>query len=189
MYSTPEPPSAVRRLLPFLLLATSIGGCAGPKPHAYTRPPLIVDGAMQRREWERSVAAYPNGDTVSGHNRFPIRTGVGEGESEFGGAALDIGASMVQTVALPFTYFFIPPFARAVYTGEDIGPSYTAMPQMRPASTTVRVEGLVVDRDTLQVGAAPRQARDERYRRYGPMGPGDAEFDSNQPSPALEQWE
>lgn len=190
MYSTPERFSAPRLPLLLLLLVAALdGGCAGPKPQAYTKPPLIVDGAMQRREWERSVAAYPNGDTVSGHNRFPIRTGVRQGDSEFAAAVVDLGASMAQTVALPFTYFFIPPFSREVYTGEAVGPTYTAMPQMRPASTTVRVDGLEVDRDTLEVRSGARQAPDERYRRYGPMGPGDAEFDSNQPSPAQEQWE
>ena len=188
MYSTPDRSRRMSRLVPLLLLAAALGGCAQPAHQAYTPPPLIVDGAMQRREWERSVAAYPNGDTVSGHNRFPVRSNAPVGESEYGPAAFDIGASLVQTVALPFTYLVIPPFAKAVYTGEKIGPTYTAMPQMRPPNTTVNVDGLVVDRDTLEVRVGPRKAQDEAYRRHGPQGPVDTDFNSNDPVPARE-WE
>ena len=183
-----------RRLKPLPLLALTVAagslvGCARPAPRPYTPPPMLVDEAMQERDWERSVAYYPNGDTVSGHNRFPIRSDARIGESEYGDAAYDIGASLAQTVALPFTYIFIPPFAPAVYTGEQIGPSYTAMPPMRPG-TTVTVDGLVVDRDTLEVvgTAAPGRTQDTRYRRHGPQGPNDTEFMPSAPVPARE-WE
>lgn len=199
MYSTPDRTpsrnSFRRRLNPLTLLAgavagASLVGCAGPARRPYTPPPMVVDEAMQKRDWERSVAYYPNGDTVSGHNRFPIRSDARIGESEYADAAYDIGASLVQTVALPFTYLFIPPFAPAVYTGEQIGPSYTAMPPMRPADTTVRVNGLVVDRDTLEVvgTTAPGRTQDTRYQRHGPQGPNDTEFMPSAPVPARE-WE
>src|SRR3712207_345518 len=157
MSPPPTPPRraarAGRLLLPLLPLA-ALAGCAQQAARPYTPPPLIVDGAMQRRQWERSVAPYPNGDTVSGYNRFPVRSDAPIGENQYGPALYDIGASAVQTVALPFTYIFSPPFSKAVYTGEVIGPSYTAMPPMRPASTTVMVDGLEVDRDTLEVRPA-----------------------------------
>ena len=179
-----------RRVLPAALLAVilpgALAGCAKRQQQTQTPPPLVIDGAMQRREWDRSVAYYPNGDTVSGYNRFPIRTDAMEGENEYGAAFFDIAASLVQTAALPFTYIFIPPFSKAVYHGDDIRPTYTAMPDMRPPVTTVRVDGLEVDRDTLEVVGRPQKARDERYRRYGPQGPGDTEFMSNDPAPAEE---
>ena len=171
-----------RRAAPVLLFASALTGCAQQHPAA-TRPPLIVDEAMQRREWERSVSYYPNGDTVSGHNRFPIRTTEQPGTSEYVAAAYDIGASLVQTVALPFTYIFVPPFAKAVYHGEDVGPTYTAMPEMRPPNATVAVDGLIVDRDTLEVRGRPQKEQSESYRRHGPQGPGDTEFMSSDPSP------
>src|SRR5688500_2080779 len=140
-----------RRLVPLLALAGAMagvsGGCAQQaQQQPYTPPPLVVDGAMQRREWERSVAYYPNGDTVSGHNRFPVRSDAAPGRYELGDAVYDIGASLAQTVALPFTYLFIPPFAPAVYTGEDFGRTYTGMPPMRPDAATVRVDGRDVER-------------------------------------------
>ena len=185
-----------RRMMPLALLAAtvggalagSLGGCAQPRQQAHTPPPMLIDGAMQLRDWERSVAYYPNGDTQSGYNRFPIRSDAQVGESEYTDAAYDIGASLVQTVALPFTYFFIPPFAPAVYTGEQIGPTYTAMPPMRPADPTVRVDDLVVDRDTLEVVGTPRETRETRSRQHGPMGPNDTEFMPSAPTPARE-WE
>lgn len=190
MYSSADRPILRRRVLPAALLAVvmpgALIGCANRPHQTRTPPPLVIDGAMQRREWERSVAYYPNGDTVSGHNRFPIRTTAAPGENEYGAAFFDIAVSMVQTAALPFTYVFIPPFSKAVYHGDDVGPSYTAMPEMRPPVTTVRVDGIVVDRDTLEVVGRPQKVRDERYQRYGPQGPGDTEFMSNDPLPVEE---
>jgi hypothetical protein len=182
------PATKIRRYVPLLLLAASLGGCAQPAQEVYIPPPLVVDGAMQRREWDRSVAPYPNGDTVSGHNRFPVRSNAPVGENEYGPAVVDVGASLVQTIALPFTYLVIPPFAKAVYTGEKIGPTYTGMPPMRPADTTVEIDGLIVDRDTLEVRRGPRKVQDEAYRRHGPIGPGDTDFNSSEPVPARE-WE
>ena len=192
MYSTPERPRggarARRILLPLLALGAVLTGCAQKAREPYTPAPLIVDGAMQHRQWDRSVAPYPNGDTVSGHNRFPVRSDAEAGSNEYGPAVFDIAASAAQTVALPFTYFVIPPFSRAVYTGEVIGPTYTAMPPMRPASTTVVVDGVEIERDTLEARPTRRKAADESYRRYGPRGPGDTDFGSNEPVPARE-WE
>ena len=193
MFSSADHRPLERRLVALALLGAAVlapaTGCAPRQPQPVTRPPLIVDEAMQRRDWERSVAWYPNGDTVSGHNRFPIRTSVEPGTNEYGAAAFDIVASMAQTVALPFTYIFIPPFSRAVYRGEDIGPTYTGMPNMRPPRAGVYVDGLLVERDTLEVIGRPAQGRDERYRRHGPQGPGDIEFmpgDAGPDAPAAE---
>jgi hypothetical protein len=186
-----RPRSPAGKALPLLVLAGLFaGGCAQQAPQAYTPPPLVVDAAMQRREFDRSVSWYPNGDTVSGVNRFPFRSRVPEGSNDYVGAAYDIGASLAQTVALPFTYLFIPPFAPAVYHGEVIGPTYTAMPPMRPPDPGVKVDGLVVDRDTLRVLNAPRKFEDTRYQRYGATGMGDTDFELTQPAEApAREWE
>src|SRR5207244_2666931 len=118
---------------PLALLAASITGCGTQtQPQQPARPPMVVDEAMQHREWERSVTPFPNGSTVSGYNRFPLRTDLQPGDNEYGAAVYDVVASLGQTIALPFTYLFIPPFAKAVYHGDVIGPTYTAMPEMRP---------------------------------------------------------
>ena len=189
MCSTPDRPTW-RATRPLLLLAALIAGGCAQQPQSYTPPPIPIDAAMQRRTNDRAVSWYPNGDTVSGHNRFPFRTNVPEGSNDYVGAAYDIGASLAQTVALPFTYLFIPPFAPAVYHGEVIGPTYTAMPPMRPPDPGVKVGDLVVDRDTLQVLSAPRKVEDVRYKRYGATGMGDTDFELTQPAEApAREWE
>jgi hypothetical protein len=189
MFSSTEQKSAHRnfpgRFVALALLAVVIAGC-GTKSQQPTPSPLVVDEAMQRREWERSVAPVPNGSTVSGYNRFPLRTETQPEDNEYALAAYDVGASLAQTIALPFTYLFIPPFAKAVYHGEVIGPSYTAMPVMRPADRTVNVDGLIVDRDTLEIRARPKQREDDRYKRYGAQAPTDSDFSANDPGPAEE---
>jgi hypothetical protein len=185
MFSSADRALARRCVISLALVAVTLGGCAQEAPQQQpSRPPLVVDAAMQRREWERSVAPIPNGDTVSGYNRFPLRTDLQPGDNEYGAAAYDIVASLAQTVALPFTYLFIPPFSKAVYHGDVVGPTYTGMPEMRPPVRTVNVDGLIVDRDTLEVRGRPKQQQDERYHRYGPQGPGDSEVNSTEAGPA-----
>jgi len=167
----------------------SVTGCARQQPQQATPPPMIIDEAMQKRDWEPSVAYIPSGDVVAGVNRFPLRSG-GEytegGTPDYAGAALDYGAHLVQTLALPFTYLFVPPFEPQVYRDEEIGPSYTGMPQMRPARQPQRVDDIEVDPDTLEVlpGRRSMEQQMEDHRRQGPLGPGDTEFMSSPPSPA-----
>lgn len=175
--------SAASLLLPLVALATGVSGCARQQQQqAYTPPPMVIDPAMQLRDFERSVAYYPNGDTVSGIDRFPIRSTSGIGDNEYASSAFDLAASIGQTITLPFTYLVVPPFTRGVYHGDDVGPSYTAMPQMRVPRRRVTVDGLLVDPDTLEV-APPRQSQEQRH---GPMGPNDTEFMSSGPAPATE---
>lgn len=187
-----------RELRPLLLIAvalTSLGamtGCAQQQPRQATPPPMIIDEAMQKRDWEPSVAYIPNGDVVAGVNRYPLRSGGAYTEGatpDYTGAALDYGAHLVQTLALPFTYLFVPPFEPQVYRDEEIGPSHTGMPEMRPVRQPERVDNVEVDPETLEVvpgrGSTVEQQM-EQHRRQGPMGPGDTEFMSSPPSPARE---
>jgi len=174
--------TARRLLLALLALSGGITGCAQPQQQAHTPPPLVVDEAMQMRDFERSVAYYPNGDTVSGIDRFPIRSTHNEGDNQYASAAFDLAASLGQTIALPFTYLFVPPFTRGVYHGDDVGPSYTAMPEMRLPRRVVTVDGLLVDPDTLEVLPPPQP----KEQRHGPLGPNDSEFMSSGPAPATE---
>src|SRR5215208_2652625 len=105
----------------------AVAGCSQQQQPAAPQPkPMDIDAAMQRRDWERSVAWYPNGDVVAGVNRFPLRTyGSTDGGPDLQNALLDFGAAVVQTVALPFTYLVVPPFEKQVFTGDVLPPSYT----------------------------------------------------------------
>ena len=182
MFSCLNRESARRLLLPLVALSGGMTGCAQPQQQVYTPPPMVVDGAMQLRDFERSVAYYPNGDTVSGVDRFPIRSTQGVGDNQYTSSAFDLAASFGQTIALPFTYLVVPPFTRGVYHGDNVAPSYTAMPHMRGPRRFVNVDGLQVDTETLEV-LPPRQSQEQRH---GPLGPNDTEFMSSGPAPAAE---
>ena len=171
------------------LAAASLVGCATePRPAPPPPPPMEIDAAMQRRDWERSAAWYPNGDTVSGVNRFPIRSKGGSAATpDYANAALDFGSSVAQTVALPFTYLVVPPFARATYTGENIPPTHTAMPaKAPPAPPTDYGVATATHEDRLKRLESPQplpRPAPPRDPRRGPLGPGDSEFMSSPPTP------
>ena len=181
-----------RALLVAMALSTSAvitPGCTQQQPAAAPpAPAMAIDAAMQRRDWERSVSYYPNGDTLAGVQRYPIRSQGGEpGSPDYPNMLFDFAASAGQTIALPFTYLFAPPFAPQVFTGEDIPPSYTVIPDMAPP-TRATVYGEVAPgqeerlRQLESPEPLPRPAPQREHRR-GPLGPGDTEFMSSPPTP------
>ena len=136
----------------------SAAGCAPQQPPQENRAPVVIDEAMLRRDWEPSVAYIPSGDVVAGVNRFPLRTPgnyTAAGTPDYPGALADYGASLLQTVALPFTYLFVPPFEPQVYSAGDLGPTYFGMPPMHPPAEPVVVDDLRVDPNSLEVVPRP----------------------------------
>jgi hypothetical protein len=171
------------------------GGCAQQQQQQAPTPvPMDIDPAMQRRDWERSVSWYPNGDVVAGVNRFPIRSygarmSGADYNPDYANAALDLGAALIQTAALPFTYLAVPPFESQVFTEEAIPPTYTAMPDMRPARTPDAHGVMPPDRaaELERLGSPeplprPPQRQPARDERRGPLGPGDSDFMSSPPT-------
>ena len=197
MSLTPKPKprrstASVLAALPLLAAALAgVGagtGCA-PQQHAALPPekPMAIDAAMQRRDWERSAAWYPNGDTVAGVQRYPLRSGGGSpGTPDYANAFYDLLASAGQTVALPFTYLFVPPFAPQVFTGEKIPPTFTAIPDMTPPGQATETAGVATDREeTLERLESPQplpRPGPPPEQRRGPLGPGDSEFMSSPPT-------
>ena len=60
-----------------LLTAATMLGCQAKVPEGVERlnnAPLIVDEAMQKREWDRSTSYYPNGDTVADGTGYMFET-------------------------------------------------------------------------------------------------------------------
>ena len=180
--------------------AGSVGGCTQRPAAAPPQQPMEIDAAMQRRDWERSVAWYPNGDTVAGVQRFPLRTygssyaGDAAGP-DYTNAALDVLAAAGQTIALPFTYLFVPPFEAQVFSDETVPPAYTAMPYMRPVIQTADGPQTVTRAEELERLESPEplpkpeaERQPARDPRRGPQGPGDSDFMSSPPAPARE-WE
>lgn len=195
MSSCLERNSARRRAGLLLLLtlgASAVAGCASQQPAAaLADTPMEIDPAMRRRDWEGSAAWYPNGDTLAGVQRFPLRPeGGAPGTPDYPNALFDVAASMAQTVALPFTYLIVPPFAPQVYTGENIPPTHTGMPPMAPPAREGVYGQVQVGREeelrrleSPQPLPPPQPTRERRDPRRGPLGPGDTEFMSSPPTP------
>lgn len=107
--------------------------------------PLVVDKAMERRDWPPSYAVMTNSGVVAFSTRFPYtRKVAGEfaGTTEGGEKPIPVGPYtlgfmdnlefLLQSVLLPFTYIVTPPFTKFDYYAIRMEPSYTAMPRMYP---------------------------------------------------------
>ncbi len=119
--------------------ATLLGvlGCYHAQPAVTVpQPPLIVDQAMQQRQWARSNAIYQTGAVKGYSTRTTFTTG--PHDSRLLTTGLENGALIGNTVVMPFTLITTPPFTPVVYTGEEVPPSYTAMPPLPPSQTSAR---------------------------------------------------
>jgi hypothetical protein len=183
-----RPRAALVAALALLAPALAGTGCTQQQaPGVTPEKPMVVDAAMQRRDWERSAAWYPNGDTLAGVQRYPLRAGGGNvGTPDYANAFYDLLASAGQTVVLPFTYLLVPPFAPQVFTGEPIPPTYTAIPDVTPPGQQTESLGTPTAREeTLEQLQSPQplpRPAPPRERRRGPLGPGDSEFMSSPPT-------
>ena len=112
-------------------LASGIVGCQRIVPSSVTRlnnTPLIVDEAMQRRDWDRTVAYYGNGDTVAGGTGYlwQIHETV---PPEYDRLA-DVPVAAANIVCLPVGVFINEPWRKQDYQGEMIPPTYNAQPPL-----------------------------------------------------------
>ncbi len=98
-----------------------------PEPDALNDTPLIVDEAMQIRDWDRSTAFYPSGAVVAGS---PRRTFEPRDDTRLNYAA-DPAIGLANFVILPFTYFSTPPFTKVPSRGAVVPPTHTAVPEVR----------------------------------------------------------
>ncbi len=109
--------------------------------------PLVVDRAMQMRDWGRSTSFYENGNTIAGPVGFKYEAAWGQPEPLY---AVEEPAFFVgQSVLLPITRLIIEPgWNKHRYTGVTIPPSYTAMPEvpMPPNSTASAPNGSTATR-------------------------------------------
>jgi hypothetical protein len=129
-------------------------GCANGveyEPQAETVQPMVVDEAMQTRDWEPVAVVYQNGDTIGGIDRAPIKPRfVTNSEYVQGGAApfLFIGQALVT----PITFLWAPPFEPVATQGEAFRPTYTGAPPV------------AADQPTPEEQAEQRRLRREQIR-------------------------
>ena len=114
---------------PFLFLFP-VTGCQRIQPNravALSDEPLVVDEAMQIREWDRQTAHYASGATVAGDTRLRLEPKYDDRRNY----AADPLIGVTNFVLIPFTYVRTPPRTTVVHRGAVTPPTHTAMPQTR----------------------------------------------------------
>jgi len=108
------------------------GGCKfasnQPPKMNLDQTPLIVDEAMQRRDWDRTPAYYANGDTVAG----PTLVVFEPSGPDLVQRVSDPMTAVTNGIMAPVTFFLSPPWKDMVYQGMVIAPTYTAQPPPNP---------------------------------------------------------
>jgi hypothetical protein len=118
------------RLLLAGAAAVSIWGCAT-SPHAQQKPelsqaPLTIDTAMQLRDWDQSVAYYPNGSVPAWNTRFHYHPS--PSAPQWIKPVSEPIAFIGQTLFLPITLVTARPFTPVIYRGVQEPSSSTAFP-------------------------------------------------------------
>jgi hypothetical protein len=112
-------------------LALTTGCLKETKPVALvSRPPLIVDEAMQQRPWGRTVVRFQNGETPAGPTGFllahPAYT------PKLLPAVTDTPMFLENVFLMPVDYAINPPWRRMIYPAGVVEPSYTGIPPVPP---------------------------------------------------------
>jgi hypothetical protein len=89
---------------------------------------LNVDGAVQQREWEPSVAYYANGDVASPSTGFKYAPRSDQPDYTY--AYADLGTFFANLVTMPYTLY--KERNGVVSTGEQLPQTYTANPPLPP---------------------------------------------------------
>jgi hypothetical protein len=89
--------------------------------------PLVVDEAMQKRDWDRSVARYANGDTIGGPHLIVLQNTTPDPWMR----VTDPVISVINDSLVPITTVLAPPWKDVIYQGVQTPPTYTAQPASR----------------------------------------------------------
>ncbi len=115
-------------MLGITLAALATAGCQTTVNHAVqadlNRKPLIVDEAMQHRDWDRMVNHYANGNTIAGPDLVVIQTDAPEPYQRF----FDPAVSAINDTIIPVTTVLDPPWKDVIYQGVEVPPTYNAQP-------------------------------------------------------------
>jgi hypothetical protein len=106
------------------------GGCQrvqSNRPVALNDNPIVVDEAMQIRDWDGSTANYASGAVVAGAPRV---TWEPKYDNRYNYAA-DPAIGVANIVTIPFTYIWTPWGQEVVHRGAITPPTHTAVPPVR----------------------------------------------------------
>jgi hypothetical protein len=124
-----------KKWIAMLITAAGLGlstGCLQHTTPAATvdRQPLIVDEAMQRRDWPRSVVKYANGETTAYPTGFVLQHN--PKAPVWMPIFTECPLFLANIVAMPAGYVFTPPWERVTYPRGVVPPTYNAMPPLPP---------------------------------------------------------
>jgi hypothetical protein len=114
-----------------LLIPFAMTGCAlkqPPQPDPITRAPVVIDEAMQQRDWPVTVAHYQDGSTPGWATTFlfinspktPVWTAV----------VTETPIFAFNSMISPIVLICSPANQRIIYPSGGIEPSYNAMPPL-----------------------------------------------------------
>jgi len=94
--------------------------------------PVVVDQAMQLREWEPVSAYYQNPRFIAGPTGFNYETPYEPFQWYYG--LTDTPLFLAQTLGLPIALIMTPPWSEVTYAGATFEPTYYAMPPLPPSA-------------------------------------------------------
>lgn len=127
-----------------LIAAIALGGVVGCQRTADIQEepalgiaPLVLDRAIQHRDWDPSVVEYANGAVVAGPTLFPYETT--RTDPNWQQALLAPWLFVGQTIISPFQAIVTPPWSEVTYGGVNFDPSYTAVPPLPPSDPEILI--------------------------------------------------
>ena len=117
-----------------LLVAGSTTGClketapVAPVSHA----PLVIDEAMQRRQWKPVAVHYQNGETPAWPTGFILQHS--PDAPKWAPLVTDGPLFLANVLVMPIGYAVTPGWTRVIYPTGVVGPTYNAMPPLPPPS-------------------------------------------------------
>src|SRR5205814_4103813 len=100
--------------------------------------PLIVDEAMQLRDWEPVTANWESGATIAGPTGFVFEPSPTLPPYE--DMLVENGLFIGQVLAVPLTLSMEPPSTDIIYRGVRQEPSYTAVPPLESDTENIQRE-------------------------------------------------
>lgn len=132
-------PNTMAKSATVVAMATLLYGCqswlpiepvGNIPPDEQSQSPVLVDGAMQMRQWEPVAARCARGDVIAGPTGFWLQPK--QADPQCLNAVIESPLFVAQTVALPVTIWLPPPWTEVRYTGATMQTTYTAMPVLPP---------------------------------------------------------
>jgi hypothetical protein len=125
----------LRKILMAAMVSAGLAGSTGclihtAPPADVDRSPLVIDEAMQHRDWPVTVAHYANGETPAYPTGFVLQHS--PTAPAWTPVLTDTPLFFANIVAMPIGYIFTPPWTPVAYPEGVVPPSYNVMPAYPP---------------------------------------------------------